>query len=195
MWRDRDLQSGRLQRGLSGQAKLVSPGILSLTPAKSAGVLTSLLGTARDGAITEIDSGKPEGVWVSEQIGRPAVTAWNAVLAVTLAGRGQPKGVSGRIAIPVAGDDPKSKATAIQLVEATGFDALDTGSLSDSWRQRPDTPAYCTELTMNVLKSALRSADRSRAPGNRDALLREFMAGGGELTHDEIIARNRAVTA
>ena len=149
----------------------------------------------RDGAIAEVDGGKPESVWVSEQIGRPVVKAWNAVLAVTLAERGQPNGASGRIAIPVAGDDPKAKATAIQLVEATGFDALDSGSLGDSWRQQPGTPAYCTELTANELKSALRSADRSRAPGNRDALLREFMAAGGKLTHDEIVARNRVVTA
>ena len=149
----------------------------------------------RDGAIAEVDGGKPESVWVSEQIGRPVVKAWNAVLAVTLAERGQPNGASGRIAIPVAGDDPKAKATAMELVEATGFDALDSGSLSDSWRQQPGTPAYCTELTTNELKSALRSADRSRAPGNRDALLREFMAAGGKLTHDEIVARNRAVTA
>ncbi|TGP68146.1 3-hydroxyisobutyrate dehydrogenase, partial [Mesorhizobium sp. M2D.F.Ca.ET.224.01.1.1] len=32
------------------------------------------------------------------------------------------------------------------------------------------------------------------AAGNRDALLREFMAAGGKLSHDEIVARNRAVT-
>lgn len=148
----------------------------------------------RDGAIAEVDGGKPEGVWVSEQIGRPVVKAWNATLAVTLAEQGQPNGASGRIAVPVAGDDPKAKATTMKLVEATGFDALDSGSLSDSWRQQPGTPAYCTELTTNELKSALRSADRSRAPGNRDALLREFMAAGGNLTHDEIVARNRTVT-
>ena len=79
----------------------------------------------RDGAIAEVDGGKPESVWVSEQIGRPVVKAWNAVLAVTLAERGQPNGASGRIAIPVAGDDPKAKATAMKLVEATGFDALE----------------------------------------------------------------------
>jgi len=60
----------------------------------------------------------------------------------------------------------------MELVEVTGFDALDAGSLCDSWRQQPGTPAYCTELTTNELKSALRSADRSRAPANRDALLR-----------------------
>ena len=38
----------------------------------------------RDGAIAEVDAGKPESVWVSDQIGRPVVKAWNAVLAVTL---------------------------------------------------------------------------------------------------------------
>jgi len=49
-------------------------------------------------------------------------------------------------------------------------------------------------MTTNELKSALQLADRSRAPGNRGALLREFMAAGGKLTHDEIVARNRTVT-
>jgi hypothetical protein len=52
-----------------------------------------------------------------------------------------------------------------------------------------------TELTANELQAALWSADRSRAPGNRDALLRQFMAAGGKLSHDETVARNRAVTA
>ncbi len=83
----------------------------------------------------------------------------------------------------------------MKLVEATGFDALDSGSLGDSWRQQPGTPAYCTELTANELKSALHSADRPRAPGNRDAVIREVMAAGGTLTHDEIVARNRAAIA
>lgn len=149
----------------------------------------------RDGAITEVDNGKAESVWVSEQIGRPVVKAWNAMLATTLAERGQPNGPSGRIAIPVAGDYPQAKAIAIKLVEATGFGALDSGSLSNSWRQQPGTPAYCTELTASELKSALQSAERSRAARNRDALLGEFVAAGGKLSHDEIVARNRAVTA
>jgi hypothetical protein len=30
-------------------------------------------------------------------------------------------------------------ATAMQIVQAAGFDALDSGSLSDSWRQQPGT--------------------------------------------------------
>ncbi|MFE0755496.1 NADPH-dependent F420 reductase [Inquilinus sp. NPDC058860] len=149
----------------------------------------------RDGAIAEVEGGKPESVWVGERIGRPVVKAWNAVLAATLSGKGRPAGASGRIAIPVAGDDLKAKAIAMELVEATGFDAVDAGGLTESWRQQPGTPAYCTELTASELESALQSADRSRAPGSREALIREFMAAGDKLTHDEVIARNRAVTA
>ncbi len=149
----------------------------------------------RDGAITEVDDGKPESVWVSEQIGRPVIKAWNAVLANPLSDRGKPAGTPGRIAIPVAGDDATAKATAFQLADATGFDALDAGTLAESWRQQPGTPGYCTELTLNKLKAALAAADRRRAPENREALIKEFTAAGAKLTHDEIVARNRAVTA
>ena len=132
-------------------------GLFSDAPADLVVIDTSNYYPLRDGAIADVDGGKPESVWVSEQTGRSVVKAWNAVLAVTLAERGQPNGASGRIAIPVAGDDQKAKATTIKLIEATGFDALDSGSLSDSWRQQPGTPAYCTELTASELKSALQS--------------------------------------
>ncbi|EJZ22367.1 NAD(P)-binding domain-containing protein, partial [Rhizobium sp. Pop5] len=125
----------------------------------------------RDGAIADVDGGMPESVWVSGQIGRPVIKTWNAVLAATLAEKGRLDGTDGRIAIPVAGDAPEAKAIAIELVEAIGFEALDTGGLAASWRQQPGTPAYCTELATSELKEALRSADRSRAANNRDALI------------------------
>ena len=148
----------------------------------------------RDGVIDEIENGKPESVWVSEQIGRPVVKAWNAVLSQTFAEKGEAEGTPERIALPVAGDDAKAKETAMQLVKATGFDALDAGTLAESWRQQPGTPAYCTELTADELTSALASADKARAPANREALINEFMAGYGKLTHDHMVMRNRAVT-
>ena len=149
----------------------------------------------RDGAISEIDDGKPESVWVSEQIGRPVIKAWNAVLSQTFAEKGRPEDTPGRIAIPVAGDDAQHKETAMQLVVATGFDALDAGTLDESWRQQPGTPAYCTELTADELKFALAAADKKRAPANREILINEFMAGYGKLTHDDIVMRNRTATA
>lgn len=149
----------------------------------------------RDDTIVAVDAGKPESVWVSEQIGRPVVKSWNALLATTLAERGLPAEATGRIAIPVARDGARAKAVAMELVEDTGFDALDSGSLGDSWRQQPGTPAYCTELTKEALQLALGAADRYRAADNRDSLLKNFMAAGGSLSHDEIVARNRTVTA
>ena len=137
--------------------------------------------------ISEIDNGKPESVWVSEQLGRPVVKAWNAVLSHTLSPKGAPEGASGRIAIPVAGDDARWKAIAMQLVSTCGFDTVDAGTLADSWRQQPGTPAYCTELTADELTSALSGADRKRASANRDTLIKEFMAGHATLTHDDIV--------
>jgi predicted dinucleotide-binding enzyme len=43
----------------------------------------------RDGAITALDGGTPESIWVSEQLGHPVIKAFNAVLAHTLAERDQ----------------------------------------------------------------------------------------------------------
>ena len=149
----------------------------------------------RDGEIEGVDNGKPESVWASDQIGRPVVKAWNAALAATLAERGKQAGMTGRIALPVAGDEAGAKAVAMELVEATGFDALDAGPLADSWRQQPGTPAYCTELALAELTPALAAADKQRAPENRESLIKQFMARYGELTHDDTIAMNKAGTA
>lgn len=169
-------------------------GLFNAIPAEIVVIDTSNYYPFRDGAIPEVDGGKPESVWVSEQLGRPVVKAWNATLAHTLSDRGKPAGALNRIAIPVAGDDAKAKAAAFQLVDATGFDALDAGTLADSWRQQPGTPGYCTELNLDGLTAALTAADKRRAPENREMLIKEFMEVGTTLAHDEVVARNRAAT-
>jgi predicted dinucleotide-binding enzyme len=168
---------------------------LKNVPEKTVVIDTSNYYPGRDGAIKEVDNGKPESVWVSEQIGRPVIKAWNAVLAKTLAYEGQPVGFSSRTALPVAGDDTNAQIITQDLVEDTGFIALDAGNLEDSWRQQPGTPAYCTELTLAELKVALCVADKARAPQNRDALIARFMAPGTQFTHEQIVATNRAMTA
>jgi len=123
-----------------------------MSPRKSFVIDTSNYYPGRDGAIIEVDDGKPVNVWVSEQFSRPVIKAWNAVLAATLADNRQPTGSSTRIGLHVAGDDTHAEAVAQDLVEDTGFIALAAGSLEDSWRQQPGTPAYCTELTLPELK-------------------------------------------
>lgn len=170
-------------------------GLFAQLPANTVVIDTANYYPHRDGVIAGIDNGTPESLWVSEQIGRPVVKAWNALMAETLASKGQPGGAASRLAIPVAGDDPTAKAVALQLVADTGFDAVEAGSLVDSWRQQPGTPAYCTELTAAELTAALARADRSRAPLNRDAVLQQLMSAKPPLTHEQMVARNRAVTA
>jgi predicted dinucleotide-binding enzyme len=167
---------------------------LSNASEKTVVIDTSNYYPGRDGAIKEVDDGKPESVWVSEQLGRTVVKAWNALLAATLADKGQPAGSSTRIALPVAGNDASAVAVAQDLVEQTGFTAFAAGSLEDSWRQQPGTPAYCTELTLPELKPALDTADKARAAQNRDALIARFMAPGGQFTHEQIVALNRTMT-
>ncbi|KAG7396754.1 hypothetical protein PHYBOEH_001830 [Phytophthora boehmeriae] len=48
-----------------------------------------------------------------------------------------------RWALPLAGDNLEAKAEVAKFVDAVGFDAVDCGSLADSWRFQPNTPAYC----------------------------------------------------
>lgn len=93
----------------------------------------------RDPNIPEIDEGMVESLWVARQINRPVIKAFNNILAHSLAELGRPERASGRLAIAVAGDDPQAKSLVCALVNAVGFDAVDAGELSQSWRQQPST--------------------------------------------------------
>jgi predicted dinucleotide-binding enzyme len=149
----------------------------------------------RDGQIAAIDAGQVESLWVSEQIGHPVIKVWNNILAASLSDKGLPAGTEGRIALPVAGDDPATKRKIMSLVEDTGFDAIDGGALAESWRQQPITSAYCTELTADKLRAALAKADRARAPQRREQMVKEFMALGAKLTNEDIVRLHRAASA
>jgi len=83
----------------------------------------------------------PESVWTSRQLGRPIFKAFNSIMFYALSERGMPEGLSNRLAIPVAGDDPRGKSVVMSLVNDVGFDSVDGGLLRDSWRQQPSTPA------------------------------------------------------
>lgn len=94
----------------------------------------------RDGMITDIENGKPESVWVSSLLERPVVKAWNAIAAPHLKQKGYPSGMPGRLALPLAADADNDKQITSKLVEETGFDAVDAGSLAKSWRFQPGNP-------------------------------------------------------
>src|ERR1700760_2463193 len=105
----------------------------------------------RDGQIAEIDNGLPESVWVEQHIGRPVTKLFNNIYAPSLVQDGKARGAAPRIALPVASADTQAKSRLIELLDRMGFDGLDAGSLQDSWRQEPGTPAYCTDLDLATL--------------------------------------------
>lgn len=118
----------------------------------------------RDGRIDAIESGTPESAWVSQQIGHPVVKAFNNIYAQHLMDNGQPAEKAGRIALPVAGDHPADKQVVMELVNELGFDAVDAGTLADSWRQQPGTPVYATDHNADGVRRALAQASPERQP-------------------------------
>ncbi|MEU5872189.1 NAD(P)-binding domain-containing protein [Glycomyces sp. NPDC047369] len=146
-----------------------------------------------NGPIDSVVRGQVESLWVAEQLGRPVVKAWNAILAGTLQTKGLRPGDPDRIALPVAADDARARETVMRLVDDTGFDAVDAGALAESWRQQPGTPAYCTELAAEELEQALADADRAEAPRTRDHLIANFSTLASMPTLDEVVGMNRSV--
>jgi predicted dinucleotide-binding enzyme len=114
---------------------------------------------SRDGHIAEIEGGLTDSEWVARVLGCPVVKAFTNIGATSLATRGVPKGAPGRVCLSVAGDEPQAKERVLGLIDALGFDGIDAGALADSWRQQPGTPAYCHDLDVAGLKTALAQAD------------------------------------
>lgn len=143
--------------------------------------------------IDEIENGMVESVWVTKQLGRSIIKAFNNLLAYTLEHEGTPEGSSGRIAAAIAGDDLQQKRTIMSIVNELGFDTVDSGSLSDSWRQQPGTPAYCTELNKEELTVALEKANKEQASMLRDKVMEKLIAASGGYSHKETVNLNREI--
>ncbi|MFS0669478.1 NAD(P)-binding domain-containing protein [Peribacillus frigoritolerans] len=148
---------------------------------------------SRDQKIAEIENGMVESDWVSNQLGKPIIKAFNNLLAHTLENEGTPEGTSGRIAMAIAGNDVSQKQIIMDVVNQLGFDTVDSGSLSDSWRQQPGTPAYCTELTKEELTKALEKANKEKAPFLRDKVIEKLSASNFPIANKDIVNMNREI--
>ena len=118
----------------------------------------------RDGKIADIEAGMTESRWVANQLGRPVVKTFNNIYAQHLLELGRPAGSPGRIALPIAGDDARAKEIVMRLVDELGFDAVDAGSLDESWRQQPGTPVYASDFDAEGVRRALAEASKARTP-------------------------------
>lgn len=117
----------------------------------------------RDGRIAAIEDGMTESRWVANQLHRPVVKAFNTMNYKKLLELGRPPG-PGRLALPIAGDDPKAKQVVLRLIDQLGFDGVDDGSLDDSWRQQPGTPVYDKNYDSAGVRRTLAEAQPERLP-------------------------------
>ena len=98
----------------------------------------------RDGRIAELDDGSMtvSGLLQRHLPTSKIVKTFNNIYFKHLAELGRPTGTPNRCALPLAGDDADAKATVTAFLDDLGYDAVDGGSLADSWRFERDMPAY-----------------------------------------------------
>lgn len=116
----------------------------------------------RDGHIADLDA---ERTTTSEMVQQHlptshVVKAFNHIYAAQLTTNGQPAGSPNRHALAIAGNDPGAKKIVAALLDQFGFDAVDVGPLSESWRIQRDTPGYGPRRTADELRKDLAAAKR-----------------------------------
>lgn len=116
----------------------------------------------RDGHIAELDR---EETTTSELLQRhlpssKVVKAFNHIYAAELTTHGQPAGTPTRRALAIAGNDADAKRIVAHLIDQFGFDVVDLGPLSESWRIQRDTPGYGPRRTSQELRRDLAGAQR-----------------------------------
>ena len=111
----------------------------------------------RDGHIPELDD---DSMTSSELLAghlpsSHVVKAFNAIMWTHLAEWGRPSGDPERLGIPMAGASAAAKQTVGGLIDAVGFDAVDTGDLPSSRLFQPGAVLYGADTTADKIRANL----------------------------------------
>ncbi|MCO6544979.1 MAG: NADPH-dependent F420 reductase [Gilliamella sp.] len=117
---------------------------------------------ARDGHLGQLDNHETTtSELVAKHLDKSRVVkVFNAILAKDVIKDAKPNDKSDRRAIPIAGDDLAAKQIVFTLLESIGYDYVDVGALSNSWRFERAKPAYCISLSRQRLNDALAQASK-----------------------------------
>ncbi|MEV4701943.1 NAD(P)-binding domain-containing protein [Actinoplanes sp. NPDC049316] len=98
----------------------------------------------RDGQFAELDADTvTSSELVQKHLGDARVVkVFNNIFFRHLGSLARPAGAPDRSALTIAGDDADAKRAVAAFLDSLGYDTVDAGSLADSWRLQPDTPAY-----------------------------------------------------
>ncbi|WP_085247326.1 NADPH-dependent F420 reductase [Gilliamella mensalis] len=116
----------------------------------------------RDGHLGQLDNHETTtSELVAKHLDKSRVVkVFNAILAKDVIKDAKPNDKSDRRAIPIAGDDLAAKQIVFTLLESIGYDYVDVGALSNSWRFERAKPAYCIPLSRQRLNDALAQASK-----------------------------------
>jgi predicted dinucleotide-binding enzyme len=98
----------------------------------------------RDGQIEVLDNGALTSSGLLQRYLPDAhvVKVFNNIYYKHLESLTRPSGAPDRTALPIAGDDAAAKAAVTAYLDSIGYDAVEGGTLADSWHQEPGTPVY-----------------------------------------------------
>ena len=119
----------------------------------------------RDGHVGELDSGEAtvSGLLQQHLSKSKVAKGFNHIGAPSILTDGKPAGSPNRRALATASDFEEASALVTDLYDDLGFDTLNLGPLSESWRVERDRPAYVVAQTRSELEANVARAPRTLA--------------------------------
>jgi 8-hydroxy-5-deazaflavin:NADPH oxidoreductase len=119
----------------------------------------------RDGHIAELDDGSMTvtGLLQAHLPESHVAKAFNHIRFADILTAGLPAGARGRRALATASDFADAAAAVTALYDELGFDTVNIGPLSESWRVERDQPAYVVPQTRDELVANLAIGVRQAA--------------------------------
>ena len=117
----------------------------------------------RDGHFDDIDQGVAtvSGLLQAHLPTSKVVKVFNNIRFTDINSDGSPAGTPNRRALPVSSDYPEATTFVRDFLDKIGFDSVDAGILSESWRYDRDRPAYVSRQNAEELEANLAKAPRT----------------------------------
>jgi predicted dinucleotide-binding enzyme len=117
----------------------------------------------RDGHIPALDNGEAttSGLLQEHLPTSKVAKGFNHILAKDITTNGTPAGTENRRALATASDYPEASDLVAKLYDEFGFDTVNVGPLSESWRVERARPAYVARQTATQLTENLARAPRT----------------------------------
>jgi len=120
----------------------------------------------RDGHIDVLDTGEATvtGLLQEHLPTSRVAKGFNHIMAKDITTDGTPAGTPNRRALATSSDFDDAAALVTSLFDEFGFDTVNAGPLSESWRFERDRPAYVVRQNRDELVANLARANRSDSP-------------------------------